>query len=274
MTSLKRHPLIVFFVLAYALPWLVWGTSIAEARGILAFHIPQPLAFWIGLPVATFGVAALSGGTPAVRDLFSRMVRWRVAPLWYAVALLLPAALSLAAIGLWLALGGAHQTGVLLTLPALLPTLLFYIFFFLLTEETAWRGFALPRLQAKYSALIASLILGVLWGFWHLPLVFIPGSFQATTPFIGFVLSAVATSILVTWLFNHSQGSVLIAAIFHAATDTTIAYSNVMTGSSQLFWLFIGVQWLAALAIIWLEGAAHFTRTSDLRTTVYPQDVL
>ena len=76
MTSLKRHPLIAFFVLAYALPWLVWGTSIAEVRGLLSFHIPQPLAFWIGLTLATFGVAALSGGAPAVRDLLSRMVRW------------------------------------------------------------------------------------------------------------------------------------------------------------------------------------------------------
>ncbi|HQY92393.1 CPBP family intramembrane glutamic endopeptidase [Caldilinea sp.] len=274
MTSLKRHPLIAFFVLAYALPWLVWGTSIAEVRGLLSFHIPQPLAFWIGLTLATFGVAALSGGAPAVRDLLSRMVRWRVAPIWYVAALLLPGVLSVVAIGLFLALGGTNEVGVLLSLQALLPALLFYIFFFLLTEETAWRGFALPRLQAKYSALVASLILGVLWGFWHLPLVFIPGSFQATTPFIGFVLSAVATSVIATWLFNHSQGSVLIAAIFHAATDTTIAYSNVMTGSRWLFWLFIGVQWIAALAIIFVEGAAHFARNGDLRATVYPQEEL
>lgn len=270
MTYLKRNSLILFFVLAYLLPWLVWATTIAEARGLLAFHIPQPLAFWIGLTLATYITAAVSGGMPAVMDLLRRMVRWRVAPIWYLIALALTGALSLAAIGIYRAVGGTTEVGALLPLQAIPSSLLFYIFFFLLTEESAWRGFALPRLQKKYSALVASLILGLLWGLWHLPLVFIPGSFQATVPFVGFVLSAMATSIMTTWIFNHSDGSVLLTAIFHAATDVTIAYANVMTGNIQLFWLFIVVQWIAAAAIILVEGSADFTRTGRTRNVIYP----
>ena len=269
MTTLRRHPLGVFFVLAFLFPWLIWGTTIAQTYGFLSFHIPQPLAFWIGLNLATYLTAALTGGLPAIKDLLSRLVRWRVRPNWYLVALTLTAILSLAAIGVHLVLGGRHEVGVLLSLPNLVPSLLFQVFFFLLTEETAWRGFALPRLQSRYGALSASLILGLLWGLWHTPLVFIPGSFQASVPFVGFVLSAVATAIFTTWIFNHSHGSVLVAAILHGATDVTIAYANVMTGDLRLFWIFIAVQWIAAAVIIITEGAAHLSRAADLAGTTF-----
>ena len=270
MASLKRHPLIVFFVLAFVFPWLIWGTTIAQSTGFLTFHLPQSLAFWIGLNLATYLAAAITGGMPAIKDLLNRLIRWRVHPVWYIAAVTLTGMLSFIAIGIHLLIGGAHQVGELLTLKNLVPSLLFQIFFFWLTEETAWRGFALPRLQAKYSAMNASLILGVLWGLWHIPLLFIPGSFQSTVPFIGFVLSAIATSVLITWLFNHSRGSVLVAAVFHGATDATIAYSSVMTGDLRLFWIFIVVQWVAVAVIYLTQGPLHLSRGSDLWETTFP----
>ena len=269
MAVAKRYSLLIFFILAFAFPWLIWGTTIAQTRGILSFHIPQSLAFWIGLNLATYIAAALTGGSQAVKDIFSRILRWRVSPIWYVTALLLTGFLSLVSIGIHMALGGRHQVGVLLSLQALPGSLLFQIFFFLLTEETAWRGFALPRLQARYSALTASIILGVLWGLWHLPLVFIPGSFQSTVPYIGFLLSAIATTIIITWLFNHSRGSVLVAAVFHGATDATIAYSNVMTGDLRLFWIFIIVLWIAAVVLIVTQGSANLSRAGNLDETTY-----
>ena len=269
MTKLKRHPLVLFFLLAFLLPWLVWGTTIAQANGILSFHIPQSLAFWVGLTLATYISAAVTGGVPAIKDLLHRLIRWRVHPIWYIAALTITGILSIISIGIHLALGGSHQIGVLLPLSNLVPSFLFQIFFFWLTEETAWRGFTLPRLQAKYTPTISSLILGVLWGLWHIPLVFIPGSFQATIPFAGFILSAIATSILMTWVFNHSKGSVLVSAIFHAATDVTIAFANVMTGDLRLFWIFILVQWTAAIGVILVRGAARLPQVTDLHEAIY-----
>ncbi len=271
MNGVKHHPLIVFFILAFAFPWFIWGTSIAQSNGIIAFHIPRSLAYWVGLTIAAYATAAYTGGLPAVFDLLSRLVRWRVAPIWYAVALALTGVLSLFAIMIFLILGGTHQLGVLLPAGKLLPSFLFQVIFFLITEETAWRGFALPRLQARYSALSASLILGVLWGVWHLPLVFIPGSFQSTVNFFGFVLSAVAMAILMTWVFNHSRGSVFVAAIFHASTDTAIAYTGVMSGDSTLFWLFIGVQWTFTAVIVLNQGKRYLARETDLSAITYPQ---
>jgi uncharacterized protein len=272
MKGLKRYPLVVFFFLAFVLPWFVWGTTIAQDRGMLSFHIPQSLAFWIGLTSATYLAAALTGGVPAIKDLLSRLIRWRVNPIWYIAALTITGILSLLAIGIHLGLGGSVQIGESLSLKALAPSLLFQIFFFWLTEETAWRGFALPRLQAKYNAFTASLILGTLWGLWHIPLVFIPGSFQSTVPFIGFVLSAIATSVLMTWLFNHSKGSVLVAAVFHGATDAAIAFSGVLTGDLRLFWIFIILQWAAVAVIVITQGAAHLSRADESSNKLYLQD--
>lgn len=269
MKTLKQHPLILFFILAFLFPWLIWGTTIAQSRGILQFHIPQSLAFWIGLNLSTYIAAVITGGLPAIKDILKRIVRWQVKPIWYITALLLTGVIALIAIGIHMALGGTNKVGELLTFQSLLPSLLFQIFFFLLTEETAWRGFALPRLQAKYNALNSSLILGILWGLWHLPLVFIPGSFQSSVPFIGFILSAIATSIMMTWIFNNSRGSVLLAAIFHGATDASIAFLNVMTGDLRLFWVFIIVQWIAVALIVLTQGVAHLSRSNELSEITY-----
>lgn len=265
--DMKRITLPLFFFLAFLFPWVIWGTSIAESRGLLAFHIPQSLAFWIGLNLATYLTAAVTGGWPAVKDLLVRLIRWRVRPVWYLAALTITGLLSLAAIAVNLALGGTHQVGVLISAQNLLPSLLFQIFFFWLTEETAWRGFALPRLQAKFNALNSSLILGALWGLWHLPLVFIPGSFQSTLPFGGFLAATLAMTIITTWVFNHTRGSVLVAAVLHAATDVTIAYTNVMSASPRLFWIFVGFQAAFAILIVVTQGAEHLAKRADFTET-------
>ena len=264
----KKHPIITFFVLAYLFSWPVWLTSAAQARGMLSFHIPGTFAF-VGLAAAAYLTAALSGGRAAVFDLLSRLVRWRANPLWYGVALLITAAIGFLSILLFVVLGGSHQVGQ----DASLTDAVIYTFtnFFLmwLTEETAWRGFVLPRLQRNQSALNASLILGLLWGLWHIPLFFNPESFQASLNFPGFVLSAIATAILATWIFNHTHGSVLVLGLYHSAVDASILYTGVMSGSPALFWLFIAAQWLAALFVVWVEGPARLARRADLSGATY-----
>jgi hypothetical protein len=110
----------------------------------------------------------------------------------------------------------------------------------------------------------ASLILGVLWDFWHLPLWFIPGSFQSTLPFVGFLVATIAMSIITTWVFNHTHGSVLLAAILHAATDATLAYSNVLSGELRLFWIFVVLQSAFAIFIVITQGAERLSKNEDL----------
>ncbi|USN96549.1 MAG: CPBP family intramembrane metalloprotease [Candidatus Nomurabacteria bacterium] len=237
--------------MAYLLPWLVWGTSVAQQNKLLTWHIPQSLAFWFGLTIATYGVAALSGGKVAVIDLLKRLVRFRVKPVWYVISLVVVPIISIVALLIYYLFGGENKHFATdITTSSLLLVFLIEWWLFLITEETAWRGFALPRLQKKFTPLNASLILGLLWGLWHIPLFMIADSFQANLPFVGFLISAIATSILTSWVFNNSRGSVLLVAIFHAVTDVSIAYTGVMSGDKTLFWLFVLIQVVVALSVI------------------------
>jgi len=128
-------------------------------------------------------------------------------------------------------------------------------------EEPGWRGFALAKLQSRYSALVASLILGVLWGVWHLPFFFIKGTTQSTTPFLLFALSTVANSILITWVYNHTRGSVLLTLLFHNALNITALYLplSLWTGTD---WRGAVTQCLVALVVIIAAGPARLSRRS------------
>ena len=214
-------------------------------------------------------MAALTGGSAGVKDLLRRMLRWRVGARWYGIALLLPLIICLLVTGLHMALGGSAAFGVKMSLSAALIYLAYGVGFFLLTEETAWRGFALPRLQAQHSALAASLILGVIWGLWHAPLFAIIGSAQSAMPFLGFLLLIVAQSIMTTWLYNNTGGSVLLAALFHAATDATYAYTGtVLVGDARLFWLSVAVSWAMALTLTLVAGPARLSRREPPRGAI------
>lgn len=255
----SRSRLTFFFVLAFVLSWLVWGSAIAEQRGWLGFHIPQTLAYF-GVSIAAFVAAAMAGGRSAVGDLLRRLVRWRVGVAWYGVAIALPILLPLVTALLWRAFGGTVPTGSAMSLGAAAGYFVYGTGLWLVTEEAGWRGFALPRLQTRGSALTASVVLGLVWGVWHTPLFLMADSAQAAWPYLGFVLFAVATSVLATWIFNHTRGSVLLAAIFHAATDASLAYSGVLDGGNGLFWAVVAVTWVAAGILVAVEGARDLAR--------------
>jgi membrane protease YdiL (CAAX protease family) len=152
----KKHRLIAFFVLAYLLTWWIYPVlKVSPLLGIFGLFGPA---------LAAIIVAAVTEGKSGVKSLLSRVVRWRVGLPWYLIALGLPTVLSLATAGLNYLLGAPAfvQVGSLTVFDLVL-------FVLVIGEELGWRGYALPRLLEKRSPLIASLILGVLWGLWHLP---------------------------------------------------------------------------------------------------------
>jgi uncharacterized protein len=204
-----RHPLAAFFVLTFAISWMF-----VPAGGFLPF----------GPLIAALTVLAVVQGRPGLADLGRRMIRWRVGVRWYVLAIVLPLGATLAAIGLNLALGA--PVSALDDLDAWY--LLIGLFFLRLInpldgpmgEEPGWRGFALPRLQATRSPLMASLILGLIVAAWHLPLVFLPAEDLAPI----FLLGTVAITFVYTWIFNHTGGSVLMTLVAHSAQGV-IAFS-------------------------------------------------
>ncbi len=207
MTSwIRQHRLITFFVLAYLVSWLGW---LLHAVGLL----PVSLFLECGPLVAALVVIAIAEGRAGFRSWAARLVRWRVGWQWYAVALGLPIALVLATAGLNSALGAAAPdwsrlawSGIALAFAVRMINPLDSP----LGEEPGFRGYALPRLQADRSPLSATVILGVLVAGWHLPLVL-----DGRLGWIGLV-STVAITFVYVWLFNHTDGSVLLPVIFHA----------------------------------------------------------
>lgn len=200
--------------------------------------------------MASFGAAALTGGRTAVIDLLRRMVRVRTGAGWYAVALLATPVLTALTAGVAAAAGHPVDAAPIGWVE-LAGAFAFNAWMWLLTEETAWRGFALPRLLPRLGAVRANLVLGAVWALWHLPLFAVAGSFQAQVPFAAFALSTMATSMLIGWVFVRTRGSVLIAALFHASADVTIGVSGVMTSGAGTLWIFVGLQLAAAAVATW-----------------------
>ncbi len=265
----RRHPLTVFFVLAYALTWAVW---IPRALGVQVGVVGQA---WTWMPaVAAFAAAALTGGRAAVSDLGRRLVRWRVAWPWYAVVIVGPAVFSLAVGAVYVLLGGSWSAALPAAFTTPFPSLALFLVILTLTdglgEETGWRGFALPRLLERSNPLVASLLLGVLWAGWHLPLVWTEGSSLSGSPVWLLFLNLPATSVLFTWVFLRTRGSVLLAALLHGATNLFVV-SPVpgVSGDLTLSLLATAAKWVLVLVLVAVAGA-QLTRKADPEARYVP----
>jgi len=237
------RPLAWFFVLAFVFSWATWPVVLATGSG------PPVLGF--GPFLAAVLVLALAEGKSGVGRLLRAMTRWRVPVRWWAIALLLPVVLTGASAMLNVAMGAPAPTAtelgrwpdalmtavVILCIPAIGGA----------WEEPGWRGFALPRLLSRFSPLIASLLLGVVWAVWHLPLLI-----QGDQHWSDLLLVTLA-AIVFTWVFGNACSSVLVAMVMHAMNNAVSGeyVSPMFTGadSTRQSWLLVLVWGLTALAV-------------------------
>ena len=262
MTVLSRYPLLVFFLLTFVLTWVVW---VPRAVGVPVGVVGQ---LWTWMPaLAAVLAAALTGGRAAVRRLLAAVVRWRVGWRWYALVILAPAAFAAVVAAAYALLGGSWTTAFPAAATGLGSLALFLVVLTFtdgLGEEPAWRGFALPRLLERYSAVIASVVVGVLWGLWHLPLVFTEGLGLFGQPVWLLLADIVAKSILFTWVFLRTQGSVLIAILLHATTNLFVVSPPVATSGDLLLPLLaMGAKWLLVGVILGVCGPALTRKRTD-----------
>lgn len=212
---LKRYQLLIFFILVILLSWFPWYSGIAPET---ATFIPSILGL-----IMAFAIGGKKGGVALLRSVG----RWRVGGRYWIIALAGPPLAFGIGLVIYLLFGGQSPSFIVLKEELhLLPIFLVVVFLPFngpVGEELGWRGYALPQLQQKTGPLIASLIIGTVWGLWHLPSFFNPDSVQASIGFIfliPFVAAAIANSVIMTWLYNKTNGSVLVAGIiWHAATD-------------------------------------------------------
>lgn len=238
--TIRRHPLAAFFVLAFGLSWLAWTPYILSGNGlgILPFEFPAllgtaqllgvlPGAF-LGPLTAAFLVTALVEGRPGLARWGHRLVRWRVGWRWYLVVLLgVPAVLIGTTMLLPSAWGEARFPGWIL-LALYLPMLVLQFFTTAVAEEPGWRDFALPRLQERFGAFAGTVVLGTLWGCWHLPLFWSEWGGYPDVTLLGpleFVAGCIPLSIVMTWVFNRTGQSLPLVMVLHASINAT--YSSV-----------------------------------------------
>jgi membrane protease YdiL (CAAX protease family) len=270
---LARHPLISFFVIAYAFSWIAWSPWYLskEGNGLLPYAVSaQPwlaIGIFLGPTLAAFIMTAVSEGRAGVRRLLRRIVLWQVGLRWYLFAFV--------GVPLLMALGTIIVPGVLASFRFLGPG---YVFTYLATfipvliiggplfEEIGWRGFALPRMQRLHGALVGSIILGILWGLWHLP-EFLVASWAATSggsdllAIVKFVMFAVAVAIVFTWVFNNTKGSVLMAILVHASVDAPfLPLSVALSPSEAMNSMLLGFGALALLLVALTGGRLGYQR--------------
>lgn len=227
---MRQHALFSFFLMSYVFTWIVLIPYILSVWGILKgnFEFLYIIKPFVGPTLAAIIMTSITEGKEGLLRLRKRLGQRRAGWQWYLLILVGIPALML--------LGIIVQPGTLASFQGLTPRILvtypiyFVIVFFgvALPEEIGWRGFALPRMQPRYGPLWGTLLLGVLWSFWHLIFFLTPGhgggpgtNFASLlTSFAYFFIVVMAFSIIFTWVFNHTGGSVFIANLLHAAIDT------------------------------------------------------
>lgn len=258
---IRVSPLVAYFVLVFGIEWLLVLILRAFVPAMIALLIGSWLPNAIGLLVT--GVA---GGRVALRELFAKVVLWRIGLRWFAIALLLPVALTFLAIGLYTLLGNAMP--VFAPASQLLPIVLITVFTGALGEELGWRGTALPRLQFRWTPLISSLVLGLLWGLYHLPAFLLSGLPQQELPLFPFIVAALALTVFVTWTFNHTGGSLIPVFLYHFSFNLMLNVTGIF-GVPALFSLFAGIASVGAIVVIALDWRRFSTLAAGSKDGVW-----
>jgi membrane protease YdiL (CAAX protease family) len=257
----RAGSLVAFFLLTFAVMWTLWFTLVAASipvgtplGGLLIY-----LGAWSPSIVA-LALTARAEGAAGVRALVGRVVQWDVPAKWYVFAVgyflaieLVAAAIHRVAVAAWPRFGAESLY--------LIPLAIAFSTPFQAGEEIGWRGYALPRMAARFGLARSSLLLGLIWAFWHLPQFFIRDGDSYGQSFFVFVALVTALTVAMAWLYGHTGGSLLPVMVMHAAVNNAGGIVPIAApGGTSTFGLSASstslVGWLT-LALLWI-GAAWF----------------
>jgi len=264
-TYVKKYPAISLLILA-----MIFGTAPAlfVAAGLLSPAWTQLGA--LSSSLAAIVLVIVEGRKGGLRELLRRALIWRVGIQWWIFALFFMIVPSVASLYLYRLLGGpAVDWSGLQPLYNIVPMFIFLTIAAGIGEEFGWRGYLLPRLQSRHNALVSGLIVGVAWAIWHIPLFFIEGTSQyeqqlqggLLLAIFGYAVFVIANSVLFTWLFNNTRGSVLLAAVFHGASNAWGGYIDVYRGHFDGILVFMAVSVLVTFFIVVVAGVTNLSRT-------------
>jgi len=255
----------LYFVLAFV---IMLGLVGLGKLGIIDTKSPLFMVLFIvgswGPTIAAILTLLIVEKGKGIGRLFAEWARWKVGPGWYAAALS-PFAVSALVAFVYLVVMKGSPPGPQAEIT--LPAIIMFFFMSLLTgatgEEPGWRAFATPRLQQHMGALGASMVLGVIWALWHLPLWFLEGTPQYGLPFAPFAISAVAETILLTWIYNNTKGSLAMASLFHFSINVSsslVAGILGWVGINEFFWIQAIVLVVYTVLVICFFGDKRLSR--------------
>ena len=271
MRRIPGGSLVKFFILTYAVMWTCFITVAAAA--IPARRPLGALLVLLGAfapSLVALGLTARAEGVRGIRTLLAGVLRWRVAPQWYLFAAgyiptikLTVALVHRVATGAWPRFGNEAWYIIPLAIAFSTP--------FQAGEEIGWRGYALPRLAARFGLARASLLLGLIWACWHLPQFFIPEADTYRQSFFVYVLQVTALSVAMAWLYARTNGSLLLAMLLHSGVNNAKdIVPSAAPGATNTFGLSASlVAWLT-VTLLWICGAyflARMPRWEDRLTT-------
>lgn len=253
------RPLLWFFSLTFAVSWVCWtaATALLRWRAPAASGLAAPALYLLGTfapALVALAMTRRADGRAATQALLRRVIEWRVGARWYLFAAgYMPAVkLSVAlvhrvATGAWPRFG--QEAWYVMVAAIVFST------WVQAGEEIGWRGYALPRLSARFGLAPASVMLGIMWASWHLPLFFAPASDTFGQSFPLFLLQVTALSVAAAWLYWRTGGSLLLVMLLHAAVNNTKdIVPSAVAGATKAFalstslaaWLTVAVLWIAA----------------------------
>lgn len=257
VATMQRHRLVTFFALAYA---LAWGA------------IPWDSFFAPGALIAALLVVGITEGRTGLRDLGARVIRWRVAPIWYVAAVGIPLAIHVVAATTNMALGAdaatvADQLTPWYGIPLAIAVSIVNPMGGPLSEEPSFRGYALPWLQTRLTPLRSAAVLAVAITGWHAPL-FVMGTFDLHPVHVA---TTMAVTFWYVWLFGHASGSVLITLIAHATEGSVDTESLFHAGAdaARQEWLYAAA-WVMCAVVLVLANRSFWTRPAPPEATHPP----
>jgi len=262
----EKRNLILFFVLAILISWLLWLPSVLVSLGIISPGPIQILSQFaiFGPFIAAFALTYANSRIDGVKKLFLSGWNLKFQKKWI-FALFLPIFTSLVVFIIISFLEPMDRFQYAPPVIMWIPN--FILYYFIggpFTEEYGWRGYALDRFQAKFNALISSLFLGFIWGLWHLPLFFITGTVQENIPIYEFVLLQMVTSILYTWIVNNNRDrngkvNIFLAIMFHAiANFSSMILPYWVTDLGR--WIFFTFNIIVIVVVFILYGIKSFKK--------------
>jgi membrane protease YdiL (CAAX protease family) len=223
-----RHRLSVYVFIAFLWSWAWWIPATLAFKGVLPLSVSWLTLLMIGGPGPSISAITLTyalDGMEGLKSLLRKLLIWRVNLAWYLFALIAPSALLVCAMAIYAFRGGGLGRIDWANWPMLLSAIALALPFGPICEELGWRGYLLPGLQRSYGPILSGAILGAIWTLWHTPLFWLPGgaaiSGPAVTVFaaLWYLAYLIGWSILFTWMYNSTHGSVLLAVLSHGSLN-------------------------------------------------------